>query len=104
MNKYSNILKMPPFSHCSMNLMQIMFNKLKFLDESRNLISSYSDYNKNTKIIIQTISNNSDLSEKSLNLIRKEDKYAIMTLKVVDYLPSNILDFAQLYCKTCKDK
>ena len=104
MNKFSNILKLPPFSNHSLGLLKNIYNKMKLIDPTKNLIESYSDYKNEVKLILQTISNNTDYPEKALSEISKNDKYVILTLNVLDYIPTDLNNFSQLYCNSCKEK
>jgi hypothetical protein len=105
MSKYSNVLKVPAISDHAINLMKRIYNKLDLANNpSRNLINSVFEYKRSANIIIETTSNSANYPEKNLSEITKEDKHAIMTLNVVDYLPNNILDFSQVFCPHCKER
>ncbi len=105
MSKYSNILKVPSISDFAINLMKRIYNKLDLANNpSQNLINSVFEYKRNANIVIDTISNSANYLEKRLSEITKEDKHAILTLNVVDYLPNNILDFSQVFCPHCKER
>lgn len=105
MSKYSNILKVPSISDYAINLMKRIYNKLDLINNpSQNLINSVFEYRRNANIVIDTLSNLSNYQEKTLNEITKEDKNAILTLNVVDFLPNNILDFSQVFCPHCKER
>lgn len=105
MSKYSNILKVPTISDYAINLMKKIYNKLDLANNpSQNLINSVFEYKRNANIIIDTISNSCNYPEKNLCEILKEDKNAILTLNVIDYLPNNILDFSQVFCPHCKER
>ena len=56
------------------------------------------------KLIVQTISNNSEYPEKTISELTKNESYAILNLNVFDYMPSDIKDFSQLYCSNCKER
>lgn len=72
--------------------------------QANNLISGPSDYKKNIRIIIDTNSNVSNYSQKKLSEIQKDDKFAILTLNAVAFMPDNILDFSQVFCPHCKER
>jgi hypothetical protein len=105
MSKYSNILKVPSISDYAISLMKRIYNKLDLVNNpSQNLIESVFEYRRNANIVIDTLSNSSNYPEKSLSEITKEDKNAILTLNVIDYLPNNLLDFSQVFCPHCKER
>jgi len=105
MSKYSNILKVPSGSDYALNLMNKLYNKMDFAENpSQNLIKNIRDYKKNINVTIDLPSDQSLYKEKSLNEIISEDKYAILTLNVIDYLPNNLLDFSQVFCPHCKER
>lgn len=105
MSKFSNILKVPSIADYSLNLMKRIYNKIDIANNpSQDLIININEYKKDAKIIIETISNSIDYTEKSLADITKEDKRNILTLQVISYLPNNILDFSQVFCPHCKER
>jgi hypothetical protein len=104
MNKFSNILKLPPFSNHSLELLKNIYNKVKYIDPTKNIIESYNQYKKEMKIILQYVSNNQEFPEKSINEITKNDNYVVLTLNVLDYLPNNLNEFSQLYNSSTKER
>lgn len=103
MNKFSNILKLPPFSNHSLELLKNIYNKVKYIDPTKNIIESYNHYKKDMKVILQYISTEHLYPEKSINEITKNDDYVILTLNVLDYLPTDLNEFSQLYNNTTKE-
>ena len=69
MNKFSNILKLPPFCNHSLDLLKNIYNKVKLVDPTKNLIESYSQYKKEMKLIFLKIENNSNYPEKTMSEI-----------------------------------
>jgi len=105
MSKYSNILKVSSISDHALNLMKRIFSNLDLANNpSQNLINNVFDYKIDSNLIIDTTSNSSNYPLKSLGEITKDDKNAILTLNVIDYLPNNILDFSQVFCPHCKER
>lgn len=128
MTKISNILKVPSFSQLSKDLMERINNKFlakknevlvkpknkeekMILDTSKflfiildDLIMNFEDYKHKIKIITELSINSSNFQEINLNEIKKEDKFVILTLNPIDYLPSNILDFSLVFCPHCKER
>jgi hypothetical protein len=104
MNKFSNILKLPPFSNHSLELLKNIYNKVKLIDPTKNIIESYNHYKKDMRLIMQNISNNSDFPEKSVKDINENDTQVILTLNVLDFIPKDLTEFSQLYCSTCKER
>lgn len=96
MNKFSNILKLPPFSNHSLELLKNIYNKAKTLEPKRNLIESYNDYKKDIRVVLENIAPG-DYPLKAINEITNTDTYVNMTLNVVDFKPSNLDEFAKLY-------
>jgi len=104
MSKFSNLLKVPAISDYAINFMKRIYNKVDLINNpSQNIIKNIVDYKRNMNIIINTSSNGS-YQEMNINEITKNDKNAILTLNVVDYLPNNILDFSQVFCPHCKER
>lgn len=97
MNKFSNILKLPPFSNHSLELLKNIYNKAKMIEPKRNLIESYNDYKKDMKFILENISTNEQYPQKIISEITNNDSYVILTLNVIDYKPTNLDEFSKLY-------
>ncbi len=92
MTKFSNILKVPFISECAINFLKKLYNKSDLINNScKNIINNFLDFKRNMNVIIETTSN--DYKEKNFNELNINDKNAILTLNVIDYLPNNILDF-----------
>ena len=104
MNQYSNILKLPPFCNYSLDLLKNIYNKVKLVDPTKNLIESYNQYKKEMRLIIQSISNNSDYLEKTIKEVTKNDTYVVLTLNVLEYAPTDLNEFSQLYCSSSKTR
>lgn len=97
MNKFSNILKFPPFSNQSLELLRGICDRLKLIEPVRNIITSYNDYKKDMKLILENVSIE-DYPEKTISQITKNDDMVLMTLNVVDYRPSELDQISKLYC------
>jgi hypothetical protein len=104
MNKFSNILKLPPYSNHSLDLLKNIYNKVKFIDPTKNIIESYNQYKKDIKVILQYVSNNQEYPEKSIDQINKNDDIVVLTLNVLDYMPNDLNEFSQLYNSITKER
>ena len=103
MNQYSNALKLPPFCNHSLELLKNIYNKVKLIDPTKNIIDSYNEYKKDMSLLIQNISNNSDYPEKTIKEVTKNDTYVVLTLNVLD-TPTDLNEFSQLYCSSSKTR
>lgn len=104
MNKFSNLQKLPPFSNYALDFLKNIYKKNKFIEPTKNLIESYDKYQSEKKIIIEPILDNESLiyPEKKISEINNKDEFVILTLNIMENLPSDLKNFSQLYCNSCK--
>lgn len=121
MNKFSNILKVNPKSDLYLEFMNKLSSKINSFQKKANLPLAERTFNKTKyeeyysknlniekKIIMKPILNQKKGKNtptlKSIEDLTPEDDSAILTLKILDIIPRNIIDYTYTWCEENEER
>lgn len=111
MNKFSNILKVPPFTDLYKEFMNKIANKMKTIEPTSD-VPSFSIDKKPEDVImsvmdtpeyfgVSALYEEGEYSIKRINDLTEKDEKFVLHLNVMEIFPQTVYDIVSIVCQTC---